>query len=175
MEADEDLLLVALLLLALSDPGPAPPRDCPAPSGAEEEARVTVLDAPQSLETEPEECPAAPPPSPEEPLRTAAAPGRYQVIRPWQAAEGTVARVNTDPDGRVRLLLRPDIKYMPLVGERNHDLTGGHLVVTVVPGAGARVTVPPVGSRVRVCGAYVLDTTHGWRAIEPVQELERVR
>lgn len=177
MVPDEDLLLVALLLLAagVSDPdagrpGPEADGGSPAPAGAEAGAAANV--DPDVAPVRPVEVAASRAEHAGDPLYGVDSRGRYQVIRPSLSAEGRVTRVSVMPDGKVRILMRPDPKYMRLIGERNVDLVGGNLVVTVVPVDRGSVPVPPVGARVRVTGAYVLDTTHGWRAIEPVRQIE---
>lgn len=157
------MLLLALLLAAVAE-GAAAPAAPPAPDAA---GAAVAGEAPAA--------PLVPAADDADPLAGVEPRGRYQVIRPRLSAEGTVTRVRAAADGKVELLLRPEPRYMPLVGERNFDLAGGHLVVGVLPRDRGRVAIPGAGARVRVTGAYVLDTRTGWRAIEPAQEIERVR
>lgn len=177
MESDENALLLALLLVALTiggESGGAAESEPPAPGGAE--AAPAVAAPPAPAVAAPPAPAAAGPVAPARPEAVPAVPaGRHQVIRPLLTAQGTVTRVDAEADGHVQLLLRPDPKYIPLVGERNFALAGGNLVVGVAPTDRGRLGVPVVGARVRVTGPYVLDVTRGWRAIAPAMEIERVR
>jgi hypothetical protein len=116
-------------------------------------------------------------------------PERLGVIEACTAVEGRVISMKRDEDGDLHLALDPDdARVLNLVNALH---AGRHLVVEVIcehpPDAGRRkaraacagftsqVTIPNVGDRVRVTGAYVTDREIGWNEVHPVTRIEILR
>ena len=94
--------------------------------------------------------------------------------------------VRHEPDGDTHGWLRPDPEFQNLLNAGNVNNEGGNLVfeiicrfpVTQTDAKAAcanytdRVTLPPVGSHVRIVGTFVQDTFHGqWMEIHPVTSI----
>lgn len=103
------------------------------------------------------------------------------------ASHGTESDgVRHEPDGDTHGWLNVDSQFKNLLNAGNISQEGGNLVFEIIcrfpvtqPDAKAackgftdHVTLPPVGSRVRIVGAYVQDTFHGqWMEIHPVTSI----
>ncbi len=111
-------------------------------------------------------------------------PKRLRVVEACTAVEGQVTRVHRAKDGDVHIELDPDHKSVLNLMNLLH--VDGNLVVEVIcehaPDEAEakdacadhvpRVTVPSLGDRVRVTGAYVTDLHNRWNEIHPVTRIE---
>lgn len=97
--------------------------------------------------------------------------------------------VRHEADGDTHGWLRVDAQFQNLLNAGNNSADGGNLVFEIVckypvypvtqPDAKAacsnyqnKVTIPPVGSHVRIVGVYVQDTFHAqWMEIHPVTSI----
>jgi hypothetical protein len=94
--------------------------------------------------------------------------------------------VRHEPDGDTHGWLKLDPEFQNLVNAGNKSDEGGNLVFEIVcrfpvtqadakatcQGYTDHVTLPPVGSHVRILGTYVQDTFHGqWMEIHPVTSI----
>jgi len=94
--------------------------------------------------------------------------------------------VRKEKDGDTHGWLKVDSEFQNLLNAGNMSAEGGHLVFEIVcrfpvtqmdakaacQGYTDRVTLPPVGSRVRIVGTYVQDTFHAqWMEIHPVTSI----
>lgn len=94
--------------------------------------------------------------------------------------------VRHEADGDTHGWLRVDPEFAKLLNAGNQKYEGGNLVFEIIckyPVTQAdaktacanysnKVTLPPVGSRVRILGVYVQDTFHGqWMEIHPVTSI----
>ncbi len=98
-------------------------------------------------------------------------PGRLAVHGRCVTVSGRVILIIHAPDGDVHLSLLPDRGYWRLLDARNYVEWAGSLVVEVIPADQGRVSIPAVGTHVRVTGAYVTDLQHGWREIHPAWQI----
>ncbi|TAN32885.1 hypothetical protein EPN29_07680 [bacterium] len=117
-------------------------------------------------------------------------PDRLEVLKPCIAVTGVIDFIRQERDGDFHIGLKLDSQFAGLVNACNATcLRGaehGELVVEPVcmttPTQGDAVSscagyhnpirIPPVGSHVRMTGAYVLDLDHGWTEIHPLQEVD---
>jgi hypothetical protein len=111
---------------------------------------------------------------------------RLRVIQECTAIEGRVMSVHHNADGDVHLALDPNAK---LVLNLVNLIRGSGLVAEVVcehpssvdaakaacGGFHPQITIPSVGDRVRVTGAYVNDRDNGWNEVHPVTRIEILR
>lgn len=111
-------------------------------------------------------------------------PQRLRVIEACKVVEGTIVSLRKEADGDFHI--RMDVDGKSLLNERNLAGQHGDLVlepvcaneVTQADAVEAcraftsSVTIPRVGDRVRVTGAYVTDLEHGWNEIHPVTQME---
>ena len=112
---------------------------------------------------------------------------RLKLIEPCTVVEGRVDAIHRNADGDLHIALDPENKsILNLV-----KVTHGHrkLVVELICDHPAtesnaqaacrnfhpKVTVPQLGDRVRITGAYVTDRDNGWNEIHPVTEIEILR
>lgn len=100
------------------------------------------------------------------------APGRLQVLDRCRSASGIVHSIEHSLDGDMSFNLRlaPADEYLLNDGNRRNQ--DGMLVVEIIPGDQDRVAAPHEGEEVRVTGAWVLDTVHGWNEIHPVWRID---
>jgi hypothetical protein len=112
---------------------------------------------------------------------------RLRVIARCTSVDGRITSLDRGQDGDLQIALDPDHASVLNLVNAIH----GHreLVVEVIcehtPAAGdaaaacaafaAQVTVPKVGDRVRVTGAYVTDRETGWNEIHPATRIEILR
>jgi hypothetical protein len=92
----------------------------------------------------------------------------------------------SEADGDLHCWIALDPGQEGLLNQKNYELEDGNLVfepicqhkVTQVDAVAAckdfhqNFTLPPVGSHVRIKGAHILDTQHGWEEFHPVWSLE---
>jgi len=112
---------------------------------------------------------------------------RLHVIEACTAVEGRVVSVHRASDGDLHIGLDPEqasvLNFVNMIHAR------GKLVVEVIcehtPSDSAdkvacgdfhpQITIPMVGDRVRVTGAYVTDRDNGWNEVHPVTRIEILR
>ena len=112
---------------------------------------------------------------------------RLRIIQECTAVEGTVDSVHHNADGDVHIGLDPENKSVLNLVNVMH--AHRKLVVEIVcdhppSGSDARAacrdfhsqtTIPNVGDRIRVTGAYVTDRENGWNEVHPVTRIEILR
>ncbi len=110
---------------------------------------------------------------------------RLKVIEACKAVTGVITIIRKEPDGDYHILLNPDPEFAGMINAKNVSGEHGYLVLEPVcvnsvtqtdavsscASFHSSVTVPPVGTHVRVLGAYVLDVDHGWNEIHPVSSI----
>jgi hypothetical protein len=97
--------------------------------------------------------------------------------------------VRHEKDGDTHGWLKPDTEFQNLVNAGNVSDEGGNLVFEIVcrfpvtqadakaacQGYTDHVTIPSVGSHVRIVGSYVQDTFHAkWMEIHPVTSITAI-
>jgi hypothetical protein len=112
---------------------------------------------------------------------------RLHIIEECTAVEGRVVSLHRASDGDLHIGVDPDHKsVLNLV---NLIRAHGQLVVEVIcehtpanaankAACGAfhpQITIPDLGDRVRVTGAYVTDRHNGWNEVHPVTRIEILR
>ncbi len=109
------------------------------------------------------------------------------MLKPCIEVEGVIEAVRHEPDGDDHIRLR--VSDAALVNPKNVSEQHGDLVlepvcehavtqadaVTACAGYRSDVRVPPVGTRVRAVGPWVLDTAHGWLELHPVISMEVIK
>jgi hypothetical protein len=99
-------------------------------------------------------------------------PERLHLLASCRIAAGAVARVRHEPDGDVHIDVALDASYATLVNEVNDSEQGGALVVEFMARDGGHLPEPSVGDHVRLTGALVNDTDHGWNELHPVWSVQ---
>lgn len=114
-------------------------------------------------------------------------PERLKVIEACTAVEGRVVSVHRAADGDLHIGLDPDHKSVlnfinamhaqrRLIVESVCDhAASATKPETVCAGFTSQITVPKVGDRVRITGAYVTDTDNGWNEIHPATRIDVLR
>jgi hypothetical protein len=111
-------------------------------------------------------------------------PERLSIVEACTAVAGRVVSVRRESDGDLHIALDPDHKSVSNLVNAMH--AHGDLAVEVIcehapahgdaitacAGFNPQVTIPKVGDRVRVTGAYVTDRDNGWNEIHPVTSIE---
>ncbi|MEO6501069.1 MAG: hypothetical protein ABIQ09_04075 [Jatrophihabitantaceae bacterium] len=98
------------------------------------------------------------------PLEGVWSPHRLTVKERCVAVTGVASTIKREHDGDMHISLTGvDPKWL---NEVNLQRSNQSLVVEVVPSI--PMTMPPLGSRVRIVGPWVLDTQTGWLEIHPV-------
>lgn len=97
--------------------------------------------------------------------------------------------VRHEPDGDTHGWLKPDAQFKKLLNQGNTKFEDGNLVFEIIcrfsisqkdaiapcKGGQSNMTIPPVGSHVRIVGQYVQETNHGkWMEIHPVTSIALV-
>ena len=112
---------------------------------------------------------------------------RLHVVEECTAVEGRVVSLDRASDGDLHITLDPVHKSVLSLVNVIH--AHGELVVEVIcehapADAGdkgacgdfhSQITIPNVGDRVRVTGAYVTDRDNGWNEVHPVTGIEILR
>ena len=112
---------------------------------------------------------------------------RLHVVEECTAVEGRVVSLDRASDGDLHITLDPVHKSVLSLVNVIH--AHGELVVEVIcehapADAGDKgacgdfrpqITIPNVGDRVRVTGAYVTDRDNGWNEVHPVTGIEILR
>jgi len=116
-------------------------------------------------------------------------PTRLTQVTACISATGTIAESNADDDGDQHFLLKLDKGQSGLLNKRNYKKKNGDLVVEIVcanpvtlkkvkktcVGYKNPISIPAVGSHVRVTGTYVIDGHNGWAEIHPVSRIEIIK
>ena len=114
-------------------------------------------------------------------------PERLRVIEPCTAVEGRVVSVHAAADGDLHIGLDPDdasvLNLVNVIHQRRRlvvEIVCAHTpadreAVALCSGFTSQVSVPKVGDRVRVTGAYVTDGDNGWTEIHPVTRIDVLR
>lgn len=113
-------------------------------------------------------------------------PERLQVIESCKIVTGVIAEIEPELDGDMHVLVIPDDPS--IINSANVTEQKGRLVVEPICQNPAReqeaikacqgfnypkITIPKVGTHVRITGSYVLDKHHdGWVEIHPVTSME---
>jgi hypothetical protein len=109
------------------------------------------------------------------------------VIERCIAVTGTIHHIKREADGDDHIQVKVDPPFEKLLTARNMDAQAGSLVVEpVCEGAVTQadavaacrdfhspVRIPANGQKVRILGAFILDTeaNHGWTEIHPVTSI----
>lgn len=113
-------------------------------------------------------------------------PSRLQIITSCMQVTGTIEFKRKEKDGDEHILLRLDPGQEGLINQYNKERQKGCLVLEPVCVHGvtqedakdacrnfvSTVTIPKVGTHVRVTGSYVIDLEHKWTEIHPVTSFE---
>jgi hypothetical protein len=95
-----------------------------------------------------------------------------RVLAPCRIAAGSVAQVHHEPDGDLHIDVALDPAYSSLVDEVNRSEHHGALVVEFMPRDGGHLPAPAAGDHIRLTGAWVDDTNHGWNELHPVWSVQ---
>jgi excalibur calcium-binding domain-containing protein len=98
-------------------------------------------------------------------------PERLRVIDPCRAASGRVTVLREEEDGDLHFDVELDRPYRGMLAAANLSQQHGDLVVEFMPRDRGHLPVPKVGDRVRLVGAFVDDTDHGWNELHPVWQV----
>ena len=99
-------------------------------------------------------------------------PERLQVLAPCRIAVGGVVQVRHEPDGDLHIDVALDGAYSSLIDEANRSEQHGALVVEFMARDGGHLPAPAVGDHIRLTGAWVDDTDHGWNELHPVWSVQ---
>jgi hypothetical protein len=99
-------------------------------------------------------------------------PERLRVLAPCRIAAGSVVRVRHEPDGDLHIDVALDAAYSSLIDEVNRSERDGALVVEFMARDGGHLPTPAVGDHIRLTGAWVDDTDHGWNELHPVWSVQ---
>ena len=100
------------------------------------------------------------------------APGRLQVLDPCVTTSGVVHDLTDEIDGDITFNLKLPPEDEHLLHEGNYRHKNGMLHIEIIPGDQQRLPAPREGDQMRVTGAWVFDTVHGWNEIHPVWSIE---
>jgi hypothetical protein len=117
-------------------------------------------------------------------------PSRLQIIDSCKTVSGVIDSIRSERDGDFHIRLKLDPEFSNLINPANINGQFGDLVlepicinpVTQTDAISAcqnfhqHITIPPVGTHVKVLGSYVLDKQHnGWAEIHPVTSITPIR
>ena len=116
-------------------------------------------------------------------------PTRLEGTKACITATGVVAESKADDDGDQHFLLKLDKGQKALLNKRNKQKKQGNLVVEIVcanpvklkkvkqtcAGYKNTISMPSVGSHVKVTGTYVIDGHNGWAEIHPASRIELLK
>lgn len=102
------------------------------------------------------------------------APGRLEVLAPCVTTSGVVHDLTDETDGDITFNLKLLVEDEHLLHEGNYQHKNGMLHIEIIPGDQERLPAPAEGDEVRVTGAWVFDTVHGWNEIHPVWDIQLV-
>src|SRR5260370_21389515 len=169
----------------------APPRPAPwvvpapgTPAGPCCPLRVTPAQSIDRATPTPVPSRSTPPCPPGDPLAGVWRPDRLTLLSPCQVIIGTVVNVGPEDDGDTHIWLRPDPAYAGLLNAANVCCTpsAAALLLEIVPAFSGQPAAPStaaacppnpmarphLGAHIRAWGAWVLDTSHGWRELHPL-------
>ena len=92
-------------------------------------------------------------------------PDRLHVLAACRAVSGTVREVSHEQDGDLHVGVDTG---GALTNAVNRSRLGGRLVIELMPRDGGHLPAPRIGDHLRLTGAWVLDTNHGWYELHPV-------
>ncbi|SRR5713226_6007483 len=115
-------------------------------------------------------------------------PSRLKILNQCLQVTGTIEVIRLEKDGDDHILLKLDPGQENLLNEKNIAQQQSDLVlepvclhtvtqadaITSCNGFHSNVTIPRVGTHVKVIGSYVLDTAHGWNEIHPVSTINNL-
>jgi hypothetical protein len=116
-------------------------------------------------------------------------PARLQVVDNCKSVTGVIESKRVEKDGDFHIRVKLDPQFSNLINSANIKNQFGDLVVepicvNKVTQADAisacqnfrqNISIPPIGSHVKVIGSYVLDTEHGnWAEIHPVTSITTI-
>jgi len=101
-------------------------------------------------------------------------PERLRIVGGCVTVEGVVvSHPNTVEDGDVVFDVELDPEYRYMLSTGSYVLRKGYIHVEIVPTDRDDVYIPQKGERVRITGAWVVDTDHGsWAEIHPAWRIE---
>jgi hypothetical protein len=85
---------------------------------------------------------------------------------PCRTGVGVVRADHSEHDGDCHVNVKLDAPYTRLLNATNTTKAAGLLITEIIPKH--RVTIPRIGSRVRILGAWVHDKATGWNELHPV-------
>jgi hypothetical protein len=112
-----------------------------------------------------------------------------QVVDNCKSVTGVIESKRVEKDGDFHIMVKLDPQFSNLINSANIKNQFGDLVVepicvNKVTQADAisacqnfrqNISIPPIGSHVKVIGSYVLDTEHGnWAEIHPVTSITTI-
>jgi hypothetical protein len=95
-------------------------------------------------------------------------PSRLRILSTCRHAAGVAASVRHEPDGDLHVDVAVDPPYRYLLAPANREQQHGDLVVEFMARDGGHLPEPHVGDRIKLVGAWVDDTQHGWNELHPV-------
>lgn len=113
-------------------------------------------------------------------------PNRLQIVQQCITVSGMIEKSISEKDGDYHIRVKLDPQYSNLINSVNNDKQHGDLVVEPIcqhtvtqadaisacQNFNGHVNIPPVGTRVKITGSYVLDLQHGgWAEIHPVTSI----
>ena len=99
-------------------------------------------------------------------------PDRLHVFSRCQIAAGTVTWFHHEPDGDLHVYVALEGPYVGLLNAINQRHERGALLAEFMPRDGGHLPPPSVGDHIRLTGAWVLDTNHGWNELHPVWSVQ---
>lgn len=116
-------------------------------------------------------------------------PQRLQVVESCKTVTGVIESIRVEQDGDYHIRLKMDPEFATLVNSANMNGQLGDLVVEPIcqnpvsqqdaisacQDFHQDISIPPVGTHVKVTGSYVLDNQHGgWAEIHPVTSISEI-
>jgi hypothetical protein len=116
-------------------------------------------------------------------------PQRLQVIEPCKTVTGIIESKRVEADGDYHIRVKLDPQFSNLINPANIKNQFGDLVVepicvnkvTQVDAISAcqnfhqNISIPSIGSHIKITGSYVLDKEHGnWAEIHPVTSITTI-
>lgn len=113
-------------------------------------------------------------------------PSRLEIIEPCITVTGILTDVRPILDGDLHIRLRLDPPYEGLLNVANRRRQAGQLVIEPAcrwapwrrnstgpcKNRGYSLTIPKIGTRVRITGTFVFDRDHAWNELHPIFRLD---
>ena len=99
-------------------------------------------------------------------------PDRLHVLSTCRIAVGTVIWLHHEPDGDLHVYVAVEPAYTGLMNAVNRRHMRGALLAEFMPRDGGHLPPPALGDHIRLTGAWVLDTNHGWNELHPVWSVQ---